>query len=73
MKMQLSEYISHLQKLLETAGDLEVKTHTGDGGCNSPQKPAVAFMRIPKGREYKITFWNSWEGEDRKGVQVIKV
>ena len=69
--MKLSEYIRHLQQLLEDHGDLLVTTY-GWRGVHEVNAPEVKHMLILKGRESKRRYW-AYEQPDRKGDLVISI
>lgn len=73
--MLLSEYISELQALLATEGDIPVDKYSLDGrGRQNANRPLIRYRKILfGGRESRPDFWNEYMGENRKGVKVVCV
>lgn len=71
--MKISEYIEALSDLMCKHGDLEVESYTIDLSRRTASDPVVRYTKILKGRETKLRFWDSIDGEDRKGHKVVYI
>jgi hypothetical protein len=71
--MKISEYIEALSDLMSKHGDLEVESYSINLSRRIAQRPVVRHTKILKGRESKPRFWDSIDGEDRKGHKVVYI
>ena len=72
--MKISEYITKLQDLQNAVGDVEVKgTSIGNGGAVDAHPPKTEYLRKVSGREWIVRFWNTFDGEEKKGEKVVHI
>ena len=70
--MKISEYIQHLESVLDQIGDVEVQRYWYDGRSEAPP-PQVGYVLLLRPRESRPRFWSSYEGDARKGDAVCRV
>lgn len=70
--MTLNSFINILESLREEyGGDLEVEQYFY--GRKTVNTPRIGFRKILKGRESRPDFWETYDGEERKGQMVIRI
>ena len=67
--MKASEYIKHLEKLIEVHGDLEVYKYFA-GNAQAAQEPEFRQLASLKPRENKARYLQSWD-KDRTAIKDV--
>lgn len=68
--MKASEYIKHLEKLIEVHGDLEVYKYSYAGDTLPAQEPIIRQLASLKPRESKLRYLKSWD-KDRTAIKDV--
>ena len=64
---------AHLQDLQKSVGDLEVKSARSNGGARDACPPRIEYLCKISGREWIVRFWSNFNGEEKKGEQVVRI
>ena len=74
--MKISEFVNHLERILEEHGDLEVERTFWNCERYSASPPKIDYRAKLKGQERKARFLSSFCGaeiEERRGEKVCRI
>lgn len=73
--MKLSDYITALEQLRATHGDLEVRSFAHSGAADIAKGPRLAYLRKKlTGGPGAVKFWNeTFEEDEKRGQAVVRI